>query len=64
MPHPWLFHGWATMPIVSGDSSYGKHDFVGVVNQDRGGGWPRLSSVRQGEGTHFSVTERNNDAEG
>jgi len=34
MPHPWRFHGWAAMPMGSGDFADVKLCFSGLINQN------------------------------
>jgi hypothetical protein len=35
MPHPWRFHGWAAMPMGSGDFADVKLRFLGLIDQNR-----------------------------
>ena len=32
MPHPWRFHGWAAMPLASGDFADAKLRFLGLID--------------------------------
>jgi hypothetical protein len=54
MPHPWRFHGWAAMPMGSGDFADVKLRFSSLIDQNRtiipaSRGWPILSrSLRKG----------------
>jgi len=35
MPHPWHFHGWAAMPMGSGDFADVKLGFSGLIDENR-----------------------------
>jgi hypothetical protein len=37
MPHPWRFHGWAAMPMGSGDFADVKLCSSGLIDQNRAG---------------------------
>src|SRR5579863_10344937 len=48
MPHPWRLHGWAGMPLGSGDFADVKLCLSGLVDQNRRASLWALSGMRGG----------------